>query len=325
MALKDIFREVAIQRSEKQPDLVDYVLEEAPILGMMPMQPTTSGLSHQYEVLMDADAASFVDLDQELPSINAETRVENTKVGLLGGEIEVGEDKINELGISAADYFARKMPHILKHTGARTEQAMLYNFLRARAIQAYNDSELTHKSEHLMSAGGNSGTNYSIIFVKWEMDNMYGLYNPSGFGNGMLFDMQAINGGSLYHTKASASKVLGYGLRIKSHFGLLAGNPRNVAVIANIDISDAVDTNWDLPTAYQMDDAVAAIRGAMGGNTMMLMHPKAKTALGKYKTEKIELTTADQNLRFTVDAWNGIPMLSSYNFKKGDEPNVTVS
>lgn len=325
MALNDIFREVAIARSEKQPELVDYVLDEAPILEMMPMQPTTSGMSHQYEVLLNADAAGFVNLDQELPSVNAETKVESTKVGLLGAEIEVGEDKVNELGISPAEYFARKMRHILKETGNRTEQAMLYNYLRARAIQAYNDEEFSRSDDHLMNAGGNSDTNYSIIFVKWEPDNMYGLYNENGFGNGMLFDMQAINGGGIYHTKSSSQKVLGYGMRIKSHFGLLTANPKNVAAVVNIDISDADDANWNLPTAYQMDDAIASIRGAMGGNTMMLMHPKVKTALGQYKTEKIELTTADQNLRFTVDAWNGIPMLTSYNFLMGTEPDVAFS
>lgn len=324
MALNNIFREVALQLSDKQPTLVDYVTEEAPILNLMPMQPTTSGLSHQYEVLVDADSASFVDLDQELPSVNADTRVEHTKVGLLGASMEVGEDKVNELGIAPAEYFARKLQHVLKFTGTNTEQAMLYNYLRARAIQSYNDNELSDRAEHLMSAGGSANKNYSIIFVKWEPDNMYGLYNPNGFGNGMLFDMEPISGGRLYYTKASAYKVLGYGLRLKSHFGLLAANPRNVAVIANIDISDASDENWKLPTAYQMDDAIAAIRGAMGGNTMMLMHPKVKTAMSKFKTDKVQLFNSDRSMEFTFDAWDGIPMIPSYNFKKGSEPNVTL-
>lgn len=325
MALTDIFREVAIARSEKQPELVDYVLDEAPIMEMMPMQPTTSGMSHQHEVLLNADAAGFVDIDQELPNVNAETKVESTHVGLLGAEIEVGEDKLNELGLSPAEYFARKMRPILKETGNKTEQAMLYNYLRARAIQARDDEEFDRVDDHVMNAGGSGSTNYSIIFVKWEPDNVYGLYNPNGFGNGMLFDMQAINNGGIYHTKASSQKVLGYGMRIKSHFGLLTANPKNLAVVANIDISDADPANWNLPTSYQLDDAVASIRGAMGGNTMMLMHPKVKTALGQFKTEKIELVTADQNLRFTVDAWNGIPMMTSYNFLMGTEPAVSFA
>lgn len=323
--LTDIFREVAIARSEKQPSLVDYVLEEAPILEMLPMQPTSAGMNHQYEVLINADAAGFVDLDQELPSVSSDTKIESTSVGMLGAEIEVGEDKINSLGISVAEYFSRKMRPILKETGARTEQAMLYNYLRASIINARDNSLFADASDHVKNATGSANTNYSIIFVKWEEDAVYGLYNPAGFGSGMLFDMAPINGGGLYHTKASANKVLGYGLRIKSHFGLLTANPRNLAVIANIDISAADEATWKLPTSMQVDDAIAEIRGATGGNTMMLMHPKVKTALGKFKTDKIQLTTADSNLVYTVDAWNGIPMLTSYNFLKGTEPNVSFA
>lgn len=321
--LRDIFREIAIQKSEKQPEMVDYLLEEASILGFMPMQPTSSGINHQYEVLLSADAAGFVDVDGELPNVGSTTEIDTTSVGLLGAEIEVGEDKVKQLETNPAAYFARKLQPILKKTGNSVEQAMIYNYLRARAIEARAQNMFSDAVEHVMDAGGTGSTNYSIVAVKWEPDQLYGLYDPNGFGNGMLFDMEAINGGNLYYTKASLYKTLGYGLRLKSHFGLLTANPRNVAAAVNIDVSNADPSNWDLPTSYQIDDMISAIRGASGGNTMLLMHPKIKSALSKFKTDKVEIMLAERDMTFTFDAWDGIPILTSYNFLKGTEPRVT--
>lgn len=323
MALTNIFREVAIANSEKQPGLVDYLLEEASILGFMPMQPTSSGLNHQFELLLSADAAGFVNLDEPLPAVDSVTEVSQTSVGLLGAEIEVGEDKLKSLGMSAATYFANKLRPILKTTGNSVEYAMLYNYLRAKAIETRTNAAFTGSADHAILAGGSGGTNYSIIVVKWEPDQLYGLYNPAGFGQGMFFDMEAISNGSLYHTRASAQTTLGYGMRIKSQFGLLTANPRNTSAILNIDLSDATPANWNLPTQYQIDDAIAAVRGAMGGNTMLLMHPKVKSALSKFKTEKLEIRSAETNMIYQFDAWDGIPILTSYNFLRGTEPDVS--
>jgi hypothetical protein len=325
MALTNIFREVAIANSEKQPGLVDYLLEEASILGFMPMQPTSSGLNHQFEVLLSADAAGFVNLDEPLPAVDSTTEVGQTSVGLLGAEIEVGEDKLKALGESPASYFANKLRPILKTTGNSVEYAMIYNYLRAKAIETRTNAEFTGSADHAISAGGSSSTNYSIVIVKWEPDQLYGLYNPSGFGQGMFFDMEPINGGSIYHTRASTQTTLGYGMRIKSQFGILTANPRNVSAIVNIDLSDAEADNWNLPSSYQIDDAIAAVRGAMGGNTMMFMHPKVKSALSKYKTDKLEIRSAETNMIYQFDAWDGIPILSSYNFLRGNEPLVSFS
>ena len=141
----------------------------------------------------------------------------------------------------------------------------------------------------------------------------------------MLFDMEPINGGQMYYTKSSEGKTLGYGMRLKSYFGVLTADPRNVASIVNIDISDADPTNWKLPTAMQIDDAIAAVRGATGGNTMILVHPKLKTALNSFKTSIMETTVEVMNLERRFDAWNGIPIVQSYNFLRGTEATVTLS
>lgn len=323
MALKNTFREVAIKVAPKQPEMIDYLLEEAPIMELMPFAPTTNGINHVYEQLIDVTGNGIVDLDGELPNVDSATKLEQQNLSVFGGLIEAGEDKIKMFG-GAGTYFASKMPQILKKTGADTERSVLYNNLRALAVQAKATEGLPDAADHLLSAGGDQNKNYSLLVVKWEPGNLSGLYDPNGFGRGMLFDMEAVNGGSLYFTKNSTQKTLGYGMRLKSYFGVLTANPRNVSAIVNIDISNSDPDEWDLPTANQIDDAIAAVRGTTGGNTMILVHPKLKSAMNIYKTSLMETTVDVMNLERRFMAWNGVPIVESYNFLRGNEPNVSV-
>lgn len=323
MALNNTFRELAISLSPKQTQLVDYTLEDSPVLEMIPFLPTSNGLNHVYEELLDVSGNGMVDMDSELPYLDANTELKQTSVSVLGGQMEVGEDKARQFGGPGA-YFQSKLPVILKKSGSDTETSILYNSLRAGAIAAAANTKLVGRTDHLISAGGSDNTNYSIIAVRWEPGAVNGLYDPAGFGNGMFYDMEAINGGELYPTMKSAGKVLGYGMRLKQYIGMLVANPRNVASIVNIDISDADPDNWDLPTANQIDDIVAAVRGTTGGSTMLLMHPKVKTALNEFKASRLQTTVETTNFNRTYEAWNGIPMVETYNFKRGDEPNVAV-
>ena len=323
MALQNTFREVAIGLSPKQPQMVDYLLEDAPIMEMMPFYPTTQGMSHVYEELVDVTGNGLVELDSPLPFVNANTKIAQANLEVIGGLLEVGEDKAKLMG-GAGNYFAGKVPKVLKKTGQDSERAVLYNNLRAAAIAAQANPGLVGNEDHLLSAGGNAGTNYSIIAVKWEEGMINGLYNPDGFGRGMLFDLEPVSGGSLYPTLESQSTVLGYGVRLKSYFGVLTANPRNVASIVNIDISDPDPDNWDLPTQNQLDDLISAVRGTQGGSTMLLMHPKVMNALNEYKAARLQTVVETTNFNRTFQAWNGIPMVTSYNFLRGTEANVVV-
>jgi len=324
MSLKNTFRELAIANADKQRDIVDPILEEAPILGFTPMQETSAGLNHNFERLLSVTGPGVVDLDAELPQIGSETELDSVTLQLIGGLIEAGEDKLRTLGMTPGEYFANKIQPAIKYSAMSSEQAMLYNVLRAGAIQARTDAVLPEAADHALDAGGDATANkYSIIAVKWERDNCQGLYNPSGWSNGKMFDISPINGGNKYFLKESAGKVLGYGMRVKSDIGFLLANPRNVATIVNIDMSDADPANWKIPTRYQLDDVLAAIRANMGGNTMLLMHPKVKGALTAMKEEKVTLSLGDNNIDYTFDAWNGVPMITSYNFLQGAEAQVT--
>ena len=231
--------------------------------------------------------------------------------------MSVGEDKARRFG-GAGSYFASKLPAVLKETGSATEQTILYNNLRAAAIAASTNAKLTGATDHKVSAGGSANSNYSIIAVKWAPGQVNALYDPAGFGNGMLFDMEALNGGNLMKIDgAGGNQINGYAMRMKSYFGMLTANPRNVATIVNIDIA-----NTDTPTEDEIDGILDAIRAQTGGSTMLLMHPKVKTFLNGFKATNLQTVVETRDYNRTFDAWNGIPIITSYNFLNGTEVDV---
>lgn len=319
--LKNTFRELLITKAEKQSELVDSITDEARLLGMMPMQQTSSGITHQFERLLSVSGPGIVDFDSPLPSVDVETELGQAKMTQIAGEAEVGEDKLRILGQDPAAYFSKKIRTILKSSAQAVERSVIYNYLRGFAIDCYNNQLVADYSKHLISAGGSGSTNHSIVVVKWEEDQLYGLYNQEGLGRGELFDIKLDNNGAL---RRSASGIWGYGMRMKMDFGVLQANPRNVASIVNIDISDPTPTNWSLPTQYDIDKVLNAVR--YNGNTMMIMHPNLISALsGKFKSERVEIRLGETNLTETFDAWNGVPIIPSWNMSDGAEPAVTVA
>lgn len=321
MNAKNAFREIAIDLAPKQPQLVDYLLEEAPALELVPFFPTTDGMNHVFEELEDVVGNGLVDADAPLPSVTARTGLKQTALSVLGGRMEIGEDKAKQMG-GAGVAFQKRLPQVLKKTGKDTEQSVIYNNLRATAIETRNSGVITGSADHAIDAGGIGAVNYSIVVVKYEEGQLGGLYNPDGFGRGMLFDMEPINGGSLYDLRDNPG-VLGYGMRLKSYFGMLMANPRNVASIVNVDLDLDGGEFKALPTAAMIDDAIDAVRGMNNGNTVMYMHPTLAARLRVYKENILQMQIQERNLDRQLEAWNGIPIITTYNMLKRAEPRVT--
>jgi hypothetical protein len=313
--IKNFFRDVAIAMAKKQTVMIDAVTEEAPILAMLPMQEATHGLRNVYESLKDVDGAQLVNLDDELPSINADGTLGYQDLSVLGGIIRVGEDKAVRFG-GAVKYFATKMPSILRETGANTETSFIYNNLRPYAKANSREQK----------AGGSTATSqYSILAVKWVPGETTGLYDPAGFGNGKVFDILPVNGGNVYEfTDTDTKKKLVFGQRIKTYIALQLANPRHVASIVNVELTaDATtDTGYKaLPTEAMMRQLIRSVRGT-AGNTFIYCHPAVKDALGAYKGSALQMTPLNDDHNTVVSMWDGIPIITSYNFNDGTEAVV---
>jgi len=309
MAVNNIYRDIALANATTQTELVDNLLEEAPILAQIPMQPSTHGFQNVFEEITNVAGAGLIDIDGELPSIGSDGKLNQTDLSILGGTMFVGEDKAQKMG-GKERYFASKLPSILSKTGMDVELSILYNNIRAYALE--NDKKI--------NAGGSSDTNYSILAVTWKTGEITGLYDPTGYGNGKVFDMKPVNGGTLYEATIDGKKVLGYGMRIKSTIGMQLANPRYVSSIVNVDVDSATQK---IPTEAQLDELLLDCRA--GANTVLYMHPRVLTALYTYKGDQLQMMGSDTDLNRVIASWNGTPIVTSYNFLAGTEADVSFA
>ena len=303
MSINNVFREVAIKNAQKQTVMVDAFTDEAPIYASLPMQPSSHPFTNAYEEINSVTGAVVTDVDGTLSTVDAQRELKDVKLKLIAGLMEVGESKAAGFGGPQA-YFASKLPAILRRTGSNTEYDLLYNVIRKAAID----------NGKAVSVGGSSGKNYSILCVKWTAGENIGLYSPTMFGNGKVFDMLDLG----HYVKDN--RVV-YGMRVGTYFGVQIANPRNVSAIVNIDI-DSVTTKT--PIAAQIDDLIMDARGNPS-NTMIYCHPKIYShVLKQFKATQIQYSNGDQSVAGGYNNWDGIRIVTSYNFDQGDEGNVSV-
>ena len=300
--------EIALGPDKSQRAVVDAITCEAPILRDLPMEPSSHGLWNIYESMKDVTGGDLVDLDAPLPKVSAESELKQTDLSIIGGEMEVGEDTARKLG-GPVSYFAKKATPVLRKTGMSAERSLLYDNFRAFAIRNGN----------VQSAGGTGTKNYSILCVHYVPGEITGVYDPAGFGNGKTIDLTPIAGGEIYK---NAEGRLVYGMRLKTYFGVQLANPDYVSAIVNCDIDSDSTSARTFPTMRQMDKLLIDARA--GQNTFIFCHPAVKAYLGT--TCKLEHMTLVSGNGFStqIDAWNGVPIITSFNFDNGTENAVSL-
>jgi len=312
MAITNYMRDSVLP---KDVPYVDALTEEAPILELLPTQPTNKGMIHVIEKLKSTDACQLVDLDGVLPTISSDSSLEDVTLSVLGGRMVVGEDAAKKFGGVAA-WFAKKLKPILVKTGSNLETSLIYNTWRAFA---------NTNSKELDAGGTTASTQYSILAVKFVEDETFGLINPDGFGTGKVFDILPLNNGAASdYLLGNGVTTIGYAQRLKAYFGIQTTNTRNIGAIVNVELTAAATATGflALPTEAQMDDLLESVR-AMPGNTFLMMHPKVANALSVYKGGRLEMTVLDDNMKRKLKSWEDIPIITSRNFKNGTEAVVS--
>lgn len=299
--------EIATSLKNNQQTVVDAITCEAPILRDLPMEESSHGLWNIYESMNGVTGGDIVEQDEKLPTVGVESELKQTDLSIIGGEMEVGEDTARKLGGPAA-YFSRKATPVLRKTGMSAERRVLYDGFRHFAIE----------NENVISAGGSANANYSILCVHYVPGEITGVYDSEGFGDGKTFDLTPIAGGNLY--KNTEGKLV-YGMRLKTYFGLQLANPEYVSAIVNCDITNDADGTRTFPTAMMIDDLL--VNAKAGQNTFIFCHPKVKSYLGT--TCKLDrLSVQGNGFSTVIDAWNGVPIITSFNFDNGTEANITL-
>lgn len=292
--MNNTLQDLAVKWAVKSRTQVDQFLEDTTVLPMIPFEASTNPLSNVFEEITKVDAAQFVDLNEKLPNMSVDGKLQQEDLKVVGGLLEVGDDTAKNYG-GAGNYFAKRIPVILRETGTKMEYNIIYDKLRKRAIDAGQTT-----------AAGSSATtvlNSSIVFVRWVSGVTTGLYSEQGFGNGNAFEEIPVSNGSVYK---NTDEKLVYGMYIKNYFNVQVADKRTVYAITGIDASN-------IPTAIEINNALSAMR-AMPGNSMMIMRPEVANLLyATYKNEHIQMVPGDQDYNTVFTRWNGIPMVTTYN------------
>lgn len=305
-------KELSDHYAKKQPKQVNWLVEESPVLDRLKFEVASHGLWNMYEEVTGITGANFVKMNAPLPTVDAALGLKKIDLSIMGGEVECPEDTAKMFG-SKEKYFSRKLPSILKESGKTTERALLYDNMRAYAL----DMKRKEKKNVAIDAGATADGCYSIIALREVSGETIGLYSPEGFKAGAMLDVAPINGGNLYKSTTTAhAGVLVYGMRLKGYFGYQIANPLTVGTIVNISKAKP-------PTAAMLDDLIAEVRGT-SANTLLFMHEKVKNMLNSIKGAALQVDVATKNMDRRITHWNGVEIVTSYNFDDGTEKKETL-
>ncbi len=300
-------KELSDLYAKTQPHQVDHLTEETPILERIRFERASHDLWNVYSEATGVKGAGFVEMNAPLPKMGVDSELKKVDLSIMGGEMEVPEDTAQMFG-GPSNYFSRKTPLLMREAGNVTEKKIIYdNFLKysldnGNAVDASQNSDKT--DEKL----------YSILCVRFIPGEITGLYSPKGFADGTMLNIKLINGGQLYKNKKD---VLVYGVRFKGYFGMQLANKEAVASIVNIGANN-------IPTEAQLDDLLIRTRAA-SGSTYMMMHPKMLSLLNRYKGDLLKTSSGESGINRTFTSWNGIPIITSYNFLDGAETKQTIN
>lgn len=309
--------QLSIGKAKTFVDQVDNVTENAPIVRMMPFAASTDQLWDVNSELKLVSSVNRVDMNAPLPEIQVADALRQTQLNIFGAQSFVPEDTAVLEG-GPDKYFAKNRKAFERQTGMDVEKNYLY--------QAFLPFMLAmNKAGHatVQDAGGTANINYSILVVRFDDVNFTGLFSPLMFKRDTFLDMKAINNGALYENPDTTSKFyksLGYGMRMKTYMGVRMLSHRNVGAIVNIDVTTAAPL-----TKMMVNKALLSARSGEAGKTMIMCHPTVKLYLEDIgKIQSIQTSYGEKAADFQLETWNGVPIVTSYNFMDGTEINISV-
>lgn len=296
MSNMSTLHEIAIKLAQKQPGMADDLTEDAPILKICKFKPASHKMWNVSEKLVEISGPAFVEHDAPLPVMKTSTELVTTYLHTLGGMMQVPTQRALKFG-GPQKYFAEKQPAILRHAGMTTEKTLVMdNWLKA-AIASGN----------VKDAGG-AGEGWFILAVRFDDLTNVGLYDPDQFQSGTLLKMDWLdNGGEHQFHNGPHAGMTGYTIVYRGNFGwqiLEAG--RTCSAIVNVNEKSGVSVD-------DIDNMLADIR-AQSGSTYIFCSPRAKIyGINKHKKDNVQLVNNDTEAKTVIDAWNGIPIVTSYN------------
>lgn len=295
MAMETL-KEISTKHAKKQPQMVNDLTEEAPILDVVKWKEASHNSHNVAEKVTDITGAAFVNFNAPLPVVGVSSGLEKVDLRVMGGDMEVAKDTADTMG-GPAKYFADKQPLILRKAGNDTEKVLYYENWMAYAKFNAN----------VIKAGATTGMVNSIVVCRFDEAGNVGLYDPTGFDQGTLLRVTLNGGGTLVKlSNPPLVGVNGYACELRGRFGYQMLNKNTLSAVVNINSTNKL-------TAMMLDDAIARARGR-SGSTYIFCNPQvASYYISPIKTAQLAISLNERKMDTMVDSWNGIPIITSYN------------
>jgi hypothetical protein len=308
---------LGIKKSRAYVQQIDNITENAPIVKKIPFRQATDQLWDVSSALTGIKGAMTpLDINSPLPELEITEGLRRSELSAFGAELFVPEDTALLEG-GPDKYFGNHRQAFERQTGMDVEMQYIYNCFLPFALEGKRQGHDT-----MFDAGGTGNINYSLLVCRFD-ETFCGLFSPLAFRSDTFLMMKAINGGNLYHQWKDGNRykgVLGYGMEMKTFMGVRMLSFRNISTIVNIDRTEATPF-----TASMVDEALLAARVGEAGTTVIMCHPKIKLWLQEIgKVQRLETTFGDKAVNHEIESWNGVPVVTSYNFMDGSEAKITV-
>lgn len=319
MANINTLSQLSIGKAKTFVNQVDNITENSPLIKAVPFVESSDQLwDVSSEVKMVGSGMQSVDLNAPLSEVQVADAMKQTQLNIFGAKMFVPEDTANLAG-GPDKYFGKNRMAFERQTGQDVERSYIYNAFLPFALSQY----AAGKTDCVQSAGGTGNNNYSLMVLRFDDTNMAGLYSPLCFKRDTFLDMAPINGGNLYENPDQNSKyykVLGYGMRMKTYLGVRMLSYRNIGAIVNINLGAATPL-----TKMMVEKALLSARVGEAGKAMIVCHPKVKLYLSDIgKVQYVQSSYSEKAPDFRIDTWDGVPIVTSYNFMDGAEAAITL-
>ena len=314
----DTMKQMAIAYSTVQQKLVNNLTKETPFLKTIPYQTATHSMMNQYENVDQVDGADFKELGAPFKKMNVSTDIIKEDLGILGGLIEINEEKLEALmnmppEQAISKYFAKRSPIVLNEAGKKTEKHLIYKHILP-AILKYNRG-MTKNEGTIIDAGGSNNSNWSILAIRQELGKNCGILAPSGQNKDELLCMEWINGGQRH---AISDGTIGYAATWSAKLGYQMASLCHMGAIVNID----PDNNKNA-TAEMINDLLDRIE-ADASDTVLIMNRGMRSRLYGLKKDQLTTNIEDKDLNLIFDRFNGVTLLGLTTMLRGSEGNIEV-
>lgn len=309
--MKNTLRDLNVFLHPKQQGILNNLTEKNPIIDSIPVKPASHGFYNVFAKTTSIDGMEEVDFDEELPTVGISFELGQARLGKIGGTLAMPKDAAEAMGGYSA-YANSRLPQIIADAGNKQERRIYYKGFIAKALA----------NKRFINVGGTTpGKQYSMAFVHWDEDSTVGLYNPNDASSGKLFAQLPLNGGKEYKVP-DLNNAIGKEIASWIQFGIQLEDERYVHALVNIELKqnesdrDKID---GLPTAMQIDDAIAAVRGEPY-STVIYCHTSLISKLAiKYNLAQRQVMNDTSGISYLITEWNKIPFVGSYNVNWGSE------